>query len=1186
MVGPKGAPMRRLLLLLLPLSLLMIPIAEAAPTDPYDPYFASPATVADFGATTRPFGIAAGDYDGDGAVDLVVGRTTGNIAFVKGNGDGTFAAPSVFAWKQVFFNAWAFTAADVNGDDLLDVVWGASAAYGGVADGDVRAFLGNGDGTFQSTGFFNEGVLLGHVGPADAGSVAAGDIDGDGDTDLVAGVANAVTVLRNDGSGIFTQVPIDITGIYYPATSTQNSPWGLAFGDADGDGDLDLFVADRALYVYLYRNDGSGAFTMATGYSDVATRPNLYLRHDTYRAAVGYTPSLAAGDVNGDGKADLIVTLHSGTQSPASGVTHDGEVLLDLSTATGHRIFGILADIGTMARGATLVDVTGDGALDVIAAAYEGNVTLLRQLAPMDTDGDGVSDYVDNAPLEANAPRLDMNTDGSVSFADQLDNDFDTVLGDPEDPATWVRLGDPADPDDDNDGVADGADLCPFVADPAQGDVDGDGVGDACDPLDDRDPDGDGVPTGPVPGDPLYELARDSAITWSMGDTHFVLRIDALGRFFQNEFTQLMTDAATLTPVDWAAKCWDNYDPGDIPGDPTYEPCGDDATKTLTLAGGKDVPISLVVIPKQLWTDPPVVAWVNDRNANPNFDLGQHMTYHANNTPVSDWADMPDRSFYSCEMCGLTEAEVFELGKVGYDTLMGDYTNKWVAESGATAASPRIDWSDAAIPLISFAPPYNTSDTLAREAIAQLGFKAFSASAYEEGAIPGYEAFGAIFTPEGSHHEQFDQFGMFHVSADLQLAPPDTSNGTYDVAAYAAYLESKVDPGGLTTWLIEEVDWSGRPCNDVDRLGTCNGGSNRENNTVYDARWNGWMQALDFVNDYPGGVAMTMAEVALAKGFDNAPTVPNPDQADADHDGVGDVIDGAVLSTPPATLSRNVPGTLTATLANGVGEPIAGQSVMFDFDADGDGIFETYVGVTDAAGTATVEVTATRPVGPASFTAEWDGVRAAASATGDVAVVDATTMTLDPANPPSGQVTDPVTVGATLTDSDGAPVAGKTVSFGIGPATASGTTDAAGHVSATIVLSGPAGDALLTASFAGDGPYGPSSDAVAFTVEAEATVLVLSDAIAFRRDPAAATATLTEEDGAPVEGAIVEFLVEVKVKKDLTLVSLGAVATAADGTATMEVPTKYVSKSPRPIMAVFTGDGSFLGSTAGAVVYR
>ena len=76
-----------------------------------DPFFVAPATVADFGAAARPFGVAAGDFDEDGKVDMVVGRTTGNVAFVKGNGDGTFLAPVTYAWKQAFFNAWAFTSA-------------------------------------------------------------------------------------------------------------------------------------------------------------------------------------------------------------------------------------------------------------------------------------------------------------------------------------------------------------------------------------------------------------------------------------------------------------------------------------------------------------------------------------------------------------------------------------------------------------------------------------------------------------------------------------------------------------------------------------------------------------------------------------------------------------------------------------------------------------------------------------------------------------------------------------------------------------------------------------------------------------------------------------------------------------------------------------------------------------------
>src|SRR6266581_8969899 len=155
-------------------------------TAPWDPFFAAPTTVADVStiapvssSSNRDFGIAVGDFDGDGKADIVVGRTDGRVHFLHGNGNGTFAAPVQFAWKQTTFNAWAYTAADMNGDGKLDVVWGANttttgcsispiptgqtcASIGGttvtVNDGDVRVFYGNGDGTFVENTYYVSGV--------------------------------------------------------------------------------------------------------------------------------------------------------------------------------------------------------------------------------------------------------------------------------------------------------------------------------------------------------------------------------------------------------------------------------------------------------------------------------------------------------------------------------------------------------------------------------------------------------------------------------------------------------------------------------------------------------------------------------------------------------------------------------------------------------------------------------------------------------------------------------------------------------------------------------------------------------------------------------------------------------------------------------------------------------------------
>jgi hypothetical protein len=786
-----------------------------------------------------------------------------------------------------------------------------------------------------------------------------------------------------------------------------------------------------------------------------------------------------------------------------------------------------------------------------------------------------------------NAPRLDMNADGWFNYHDQLDNDADTVMGNPEDPSSWQRLGDPNDPDDDNDTIADDLDNCPFVANADQADRDGDGIGDACDPLDNRDSDGDGVSNGPTPGDQLYSASLAAKARWSTGTTHFVIRIDALDRFFQNEFTQIMTDAATLSPIDWGNKCWENYDPSDFT--PPYEPCGDDATKTFTLVGGQQVPITLVVIPKQLWTDPPVINWISDRNRNPLFELAQHGTYHVNNVPYSDWKNLSDRNFYSCEPCGLAEAENFELMRIGYDTLLGNYTNKWIVESGATAASPKIDWIGSAYPLLTFAPPYNTSDTLARKAISQLGFKAFSASIYEEGDAGSY---GAIFTPEGSHHRRFDQFGMFHASADAQINPPDADlfDGDYsavDEIAFRSYLTSQTNAGGLTTWLIEEVEWSGRECNDKARLTTCNGHENREDNTVYGPRWQAWMTLLDFVKSYPGGVPMTMGEVALAQGFDNAPTVPNPDQADSDHDGIGDVVDGAKINASDASLSRNQPGTLSATLTNGEGNPIAGQTVLFAFDADNNGLPENYTATTNAGGIASVSVTTTQTVGASSFSVSWDGILAQAFDTGNVNVVDASHLTLDATNPTSGQVTDTVDVGATLLDSDNASLgAGHTITFTIGTATGMGTTDANGHAVATLTLAGPAQTTDVVTSFAGNSAYGNSCDSAAFIINLEDTTLTMADAAASRSGKATAQATLIEADGSPLENKTIEFYAQQKIRSQLTWTLLGTAVTDAAGRASMEIPGKFISGPQNPIRVRFAGDSSFLSSEASAFASR
>lgn len=910
---------------------------------------------------TRAWGLAVADFNGDAIDDIIAGDTYGDVHLFLGVGDGTFAQAGVVI-NQSYHDAYSLAAGDFNGDTKADFVLARTTD---VNEGQLHLYLGNGNGTFQATGFPQLGTLIGVAG-LDPLSLAAADVDGDGDLDLVSGerISAAgsgdtadIILWRNQAAqgSPLTFVPETIIQGKDGAIDPEKPPYfppnaylhayGLALGDVTGDGLPDLLVSDKAHYLYVYRNTGGGVF-VPVRYDTISTRPLAYNRLDATEFNDGMP--LATGDFNNDGRLDFV----TGNAGPGGGsVSLWVNTGLDASNRPRFTGAGVIGSAGTLARGlaAGQLDPQTDQVADAIFGNFEGDIHgLFPDLT--DSDGDGIIDRIDNAPNHPNAPRLDMNTDGSINALDQLDNDNDGV-------------GDPADLDDDNDGVPDSTDNAPFTPNPDQADSDGDGIGDAEDPLNNTDNDGDAVTDGPL--DPvLYAKAKAAKARWSRSNTHFIIRIDALSRAFQNEFTQVFTDAAILTPEEWATKKFDSYNGvGDEPATAGYQVPAD-------LPGGMNCPVTVAVVPRLIWNafgDPDPVRWINLRIANPNLEIQQHGAYHANNTMLGDWKDMPDRNIYSSESAGFTLEENFQLLRIGRRTLLGDYAaDKWILHSGIDpATAPKIDWTNAAHPLLAFAPPYNTADTTAREAIARLGLIAFSASiAEEDGFLAPY------FSPEGSHHEQFDQFGVFHASADRQVDPEPPAGMTYP-----EFLQSITQTGSLNTWLIEEVEWATRYCNTLDRLEPCPtapGGVNRENNMVDPARWEKWLVLLDHAKR--SGEVMTMGDYALAMQLDNAPTVPNPDQADSDHNGIGDVIDGATLAAAAVVIPAAGEAELTATLRNGAGTSIPGQTVVFLIDTDGDGIEETYQALTGPDGVASVLVPlAGGPGAVFAYRAEWDG---------------------------------------------------------------------------------------------------------------------------------------------------------------------------------------------------------------------
>ena len=947
-------------------------------------------TLAAIAGRTNAFGVGMADFNSDTIDDIVTGDTYGDVHLLLGVGDGTFTDAGVVI-DQAWHNAYGLAVADFNGDTHMDFVLTMRDDYTatGIYSGQIHLYLGNGNGTFQKTGYPQSGLLVGDVGTASM-AVTAGDVDGDTDIDIIAsdidtdstGADTAVILLYrntgNDGSnhpvwaapetivsaGWQGWTPNSEIAPYFPPVSASAlDAYGLALGDLDGDNDLDLAVTDIGSYLYVYQNNGTGSFS-ALRYNtySTGTRPYAYTR---VHEIVTNRLSVACGDFNGDGLVDLVFGACSGAW--------DGAVDLLLNTGNNGSGWPLFTSVGTIGSGGTdarglavgQINPSQDSYLDVVFGTAEAVIYgLITDRG--DSDGDGIMDIYDNAPDHPNAPRLDMNDDGSINYLDQLDNDQDGI-------------GNPADPDDDNDGINDDVDNSPMVYNPDQTDTDGDGMGDASDPLNNTDTDSDGFFDGPI--DPnLYQKAKQAKAVWSQNETHFIIRIDALGRQFQNEFTQTMTDAAILSPQEWQQSLTEPN-----PLDLNYNGIGDEPATTgyalpTDLPGGKNTPMTLVVIPKKIWDafgDPDPIRWMNARLSKPNLETGQHGTYHANNTLLGDWADDPSVNFYSCETCGFSVEEMFEYLRVGKRTLLGDYLDMWLQDGGADPdTSLRVDWTNAAHPLISYAPPFNASDIFSRDATARLGHVGFSASIYEENS--------SVFTPEGSHHEQFDDFGMFHTSADLQVNPEIPTSG--GIKTYEEYLQSITQWGQLNTWLIEEVEWSTRYCNDLPRLVDCGGVPNRENNMVDPDRWDMWMTLLDFVN--ANGQPMTMGDYALAMAFDNAPTVANPDQADSDHDGIGDVIDGAILAADDVEFQWNgslTEGTLQATLSNySVG--ISGQTIRFLVDTDNNGTPEEFTAVTNSSGTASVFVQTSYPYGLYEYTAEWDGGVMQLSDTGEITV--------------------------------------------------------------------------------------------------------------------------------------------------------------------------------------------------------
>jgi len=324
------------------------------------------------------------DINADGAVDLLfanggdydtAGTPVASTVFTN-NGDGTFTDATASVMGELVALTRVIKVADLNADGHADIFMGTTFQTRS------RLLLGGGDGAFTD-------VSRDHLPGVDlsVGDAEIGDVDGDGDLDVVLadwGDGNPfesmgrVQLWLNDGTAGFTDVTVD----RMPDTLVGFS-WEIELLDIDNDWDLDLAISCKACEgSFLFENDGSGTFT------DV-TEGRMPAFTNNYE----FTPI----DLDGDGFLDL-VTINDGTDTGRGLAEHvfrnDGSGGYEDVTADW---WPEATNLGYDDNMIVALDAESDGDADFFVASLDGPDRLLLN------DGSGrLTTLV--APLYASGP--------------------------------------------------------------------------------------------------------------------------------------------------------------------------------------------------------------------------------------------------------------------------------------------------------------------------------------------------------------------------------------------------------------------------------------------------------------------------------------------------------------------------------------------------------------------------------------------------------------------------------------------------------------------------------------------------------------------------------------------------------------------------------------------------------------
>jgi hypothetical protein len=365
----------------------------------------------DYNVGPNPRGVALGDFNGDGSLDAVVDDS--------GSGSSGNSSPSTYVTVLIndghgAFQTTAYTVGkgplqvavgDVNKDGHLDIL--ATDALG-----EVSVLLGLGNGTFASRSAF----------PTDVGAVgiALGDLNGDGQLDIVTGNFygnNSISVLLGNGNGTFSAP----TNYATPSAST-----GVALADFNGDGVLDVVVDNPGdgtapTSVSVFRGLGNGTFAQSQRL-DFPTegRPG---------------DESAVGDVNEDGIPDIVVATRELRTNTLPNTVPSNCVSVLLGRGDG--TFAPKKDywVPGISEGLVLKDLDGDGHLDIATTRLDGNkVSILygNGDGTFDSEGTAFQPILVQAGSYYSTSKFSISQNGTrehVAATNVLSSDFTLLSG-------------------------------------------------------------------------------------------------------------------------------------------------------------------------------------------------------------------------------------------------------------------------------------------------------------------------------------------------------------------------------------------------------------------------------------------------------------------------------------------------------------------------------------------------------------------------------------------------------------------------------------------------------------------------------------------------------------------------------------------------------------------------------------